>query len=451
MGEVQSLPTQEPQAVKIQFENYLKNCRKSGLESEIFEEYFRENTNRILIFNSKNKPLFHNKQPSSTKKIFLEWFKNFKLDTLSFSNDIETFLDKNLSEFYNTNTSKFKELLTLSGPPSSIRKYTWLAVIKNKLKCEMINKEAYNCLLSKAVEQESQNQIQKDLHRTFTNCINGNEKNQKLLNNILKAYCVLDKDMTYCQGMNFIAKFVLEFTKFNEFDSFILLYYTLREVRGFFEDDFPLLRCYTEIFKYFFSQKFQKLKDHFNDLEVPYELWVSKWIQTVFTLGVQRELSTRIWDTLIANTFAFIIPISLAIISCYEETLLSFKDSSEVILFFREIMYPKSTGGFSCCRGDYFEVDEIIKTAYKMYNEISNEMDNQFYRFMKSNRVKFESFGKNSFSTNNSSVINIVDNIINADDVSIDSFYEMDESINSQVKSHIMNVNVSKKKSKIFI
>ena len=98
---------------------------------------------------------------------------------------------------------------------------------------------------------------------------------EKPLLRILKVIALIDKELSYCQGMNFIVGFLLFITNGNEIDSFIALlsktYNNKYGIRGFFTNKFPLLQFYIWIFHKEFSKKFSKIYNLFSNLEIQNE------------------------------------------------------------------------------------------------------------------------------------------------------------------------------------
>jgi len=77
------------------------------------------------------------------------------------------------------------------------------------------------------------------------------EDTKLMLYNILKAFSLVDKEVFYCQGMNFVVSFALLLSDFNEFETFYLMIglfsNTFRDnlaIRGFLTEGFLSLNFY---------------------------------------------------------------------------------------------------------------------------------------------------------------------------------------------------------------
>ena len=399
----------------------LKINKTSTLLQEIFQEYskikenWKNHEKKIEIFKiSKNfKNLTNFIDCNSQKKNFFLWAK--QIFNEKSKEDIETLLNKKLSFLEKTNKKLIKDLIS-NGPPSCIRVQTWLTIAQlNNIEEVNLNRQIYTSLLNEEIDPKTDMQIKKDLNRTFFFIEQDTDDNKSKLYNILKAYSVQDKEISYCQGMNFLAKFLLEVTNYNDEVSFHLFSYILSQIRGFFYEDFPLLGAYMFIFQKLFKKLYPKLKDHFDLLEIPQELWVSKWTQTLFTMNLPYDINCRIWDNIFVYGIQFIIPFVLGFISFHEKTLLSFQDSSDVILFFKEILNPQTLTEVKrdVAMSNSVQVDKVIEEAKTIYSNasISDMFDKCKEEYEKINNISLDKLTKifnfNSLkNSNNSTTIN---------------------------------------------
>jgi hypothetical protein len=211
-----------------------------------------------------------------------------------------------------------------------------------------------------------------------------------MLYNILYTIPSLDKEIGYCQGLNFIASFLLKVTFYNEIDCFYLLIYVLERIRGFFIQGFPLLKLNMYIFNYLFKKLFPKLFNHFNKLEIPNEIWISKWMQTLFILNLPFNELCRIWDCLFVFGLDFFITISLSIMHYFENDLLEFKDSTEVIYYLKECLNPKK---YENIYKDFdkriITLDKIINKAEKYFKKMEKDIKKMKNEYIKNNNMNF--------------------------------------------------------------
>jgi len=130
-------------------------------------------------------------------------------------------------------------------------------------------------------------------------------------------------------------------------------------IRGFYINEFPLLKLYVYQFEHIFNKTMPKLKEHFDNLEVPNELWIGKWLQTLFTICLPLDLLVRVWDCIFAKGLDFLFNFSLALLKESEKSLLEFDDISDISEYFRN-MNP------SLAKPEeriYLDVEKLIESA----------------------------------------------------------------------------------------
>ena len=295
-----------------------------------------------------------------------------------------TNLDKSLTlsliAYKSTSNSNYQKLL-LYNSLTSIRILLWevstftsnttYSSFKKKQSTYM---KLYTTLLDTKLHTHHINnnikeQITKDISRTFFDYEAQSSTSIQKLYNVLLVFSIFDKQLGYCQGINFITKYLLELTSYNEQLTFWLLIYICDNIRGFFLDEFPLLITYLTYFDMLFKQCLPKLHSHFHSLDIPNEVWAGKYIQTLFTMCTSYDVLCKIFDGLFAFGFEFIVFIILSIVDVFSEDLMKFTENSDVIEFLKEVLMP------SCQmevldkkgKGDVVDVNVILRKAKKLY------------------------------------------------------------------------------------
>ena len=403
--------------------NFLCNPN-SNFEKELIIEC--ENIKKILLNDFSNKSyLVSNKYKNicnyqnkeDTKDNYFKWYKiilsifsNFQ-NSISIKNNIE----RKLRNLYKKEKKEFLKI-TKKNIPNCFRSLIWM-ILSEKIILERKD-DNYNYLKNQKKNFLIESQIEKDICRTFKEEKTNIEINK--LKNILIASSNLEKDIGYCQGMNFIAAFLLKISNYNEIDTFYLYCFVLEKINGYFMQNFPLFNYHLYLFDYFFKIFFPKLEKHFKELELPLELWIGKWIQTLFIISLPFEETCRIWDYLFIYGFDFIIPICFGIIYYMEDNLLLIKDSSDVMEFFKESFSPNDTQLISdnidkkiipidkiIKKGKYYSnlmnKDEIKKIKQKYEKEKQINIINNIILVEKLNNKIYRSHSLSSFKTNSDS------------------------------------------------
>jgi hypothetical protein len=435
MGKIQCVSHGKNEHFRDLIEKSLKNAN-TPLEKKIHDEYFNLKTkwketnhyefrvklenlikwyklihkddtgNNVNISENENKEYLESMERIKTNQMVHNISSSGEKESASFSSSVimntshtnfpEIVYETKLKKLKDKNKDYFHEKV-FKGPPDSFRWPSWTASVNIPLDR---SKEVFLFFYNLKVEDQIDSQIKKDLNRTLAEFILNDlsEENNKSLGQdpasnslyrVLKAYSNVDKEVSYCQGMNFIAGFLLIISDFNEVDTFYMLISLFSHtfsndygIRGFFSENFPLLNGFTYAFNVLFDKKMPGLKEHFNKLEMPEEIWISKWIQTLYTICFPLEASMRLYDCLISKGINFIISFSIQFIKQFENELLKLQDSSEVIEFFKIVFQGKNK--------KILNIENIIYNATKL--EITNILiDKLVNEYFQKNKINYES------------------------------------------------------------
>lgn len=295
--------------------------------------------------------------------------KNSLLHNLKMENQnqdpLKKTIRKNLYDFSLNQYNKFLEKVC-KGPPVSMRWIVWIILAKLP---EEISGSNYISYLIDNIDINIDIQIKKDIHRTlFDEAQFTVEDRHNMLYKLLRAFACNDQEVGYCQGMNFIAGFLLVVSNFNEIESFYMMMALFSDtfsnhlgIRGFYTERFPLLYFYLNLFDYYFNENLPALYMHFKSLDIPNEAWISKWIQTLYTICLPIKVTMRVWDCTLSYGLNFLIKFSISLLKFLESKLMAISDSFDMVDFLK-IMTP-----YSCIDTDILlNLDEILNNAIKL-------------------------------------------------------------------------------------
>jgi hypothetical protein len=307
--------------------------------------------------------------------------------SISLNSNISTNkVEMNLRNVYLMNRSRFCQKVS-KGVPDCFRWLSWMI-------CSQVPEDRSEDLFAhyykETIDEEIDIQIKKDLNRTLSEIYDINaEDTQNFLYRLLRAFGNLDKVVAYCQGMNFIAGFLLLLSDFNEVDSFYMLINLFSisfsdnfGIRGFYTDDFPLLKAYLYAFDFYFHKKCPVLFKHFKALEIPDEVWIAKWFQTLYTICLPLNVLVRFWDCLFSSGLEFLISFSLGLIQQLEKDLLKLEDAFDVTEFFKKMGPFFTPGGMKI----HLNIEDIIQNA-KKYNITRTDVNGLIKEHEKVNKV----------------------------------------------------------------
>ena len=387
-----------------------------------------KSSNEVINFSKKNKSIKKFENEIKLKENFIKWTKFFFDINVDDSESeeicnkkIENFMKKPLNKsFFQENIKKYMyknksfNKLFKYGIPKNFREFIWDIIISKKYTNNKYfnyeeEQKIYNYIL-KNVKNDSQ--IEKDLNRTFNNEVEKTPKNIEKLRNILNS--INKYNNGYCQGMNYIARFLLEVSNFDEVQAFYIFKNILNEINGYFEDDFPLLKKNLDYFDKLFQKLNPKLYRHFKKNDIFKEILVGKWFQTLFILSFPFDELCAIWDNLLFKGFDYIIYIGLAILDTYEDKLLDLNDSSDILSYLQNVLNPKDLSFTNKKQLEQIEeekhhfipLNKIMSKANKIEKKINEDTNNLFPKRTISDKYP-----------NKSSIISIKNNIDNNNDV----------------------------------
>lgn len=143
--------------------------------------------------------------------------------------------------------------------------------------------------------------IKLDAQRSFTNI---STIDQEVLKNILKTYAFYNSEVTYCQGMNFLAGFLFLFFK-DEETTFKALTGLINRfnMSELFKQDLPLLKEYFYKLDRLISMKIPDLHAHFKNENIQASLYSSSWFITLMGNSLQFQTNDemspeilKLWD-----------------------------------------------------------------------------------------------------------------------------------------------------------
>ena len=194
-------------------------------------------------------------------------------------------------------------------------------------------------------------QIVKDLHRTGCSAFSGqdNEQDRALLKRVLLAFARYNKSIGYCQGFNIIAALILEIVDKKEEDALICMIYLIDHIlpEGYFTNSMHSLAIDMAVFREILKNKFPKLCEHLNALQMnssapqpstkqslsklrkstsnispklssTYEpplvnVFTMQWFLTLFATCLPKNVLLRVWDSIFLEGSEILFRTSIAI------------------------------------------------------------------------------------------------------------------------------------------
>lgn len=200
------------------------------------------------------------------------------------------------------------------GIPSSIRGRVWCLLAEIETLQQNYPKNYYSHLQTLALDKQVESEIKNDLDRTFPNHIKFSQKTGQLaLFRVLRSYAILDPEVSYTQGMSFIAGMFLLFVDEEQAFWLLLALLTQNGFRGFFVHGMPkLYSCFyvaNGLLRHYAASVYKKFKKE----AISSPMYATQWFMTGFSSFLNIECTLRIWDCFWNEGFKVFYRVFLAI------------------------------------------------------------------------------------------------------------------------------------------
>ncbi|XP_054239803.1 growth hormone-regulated TBC protein 1 [Indicator indicator] len=226
------------------------------------------------------------------------------------------------------------------GIPNEHRAVVWMIVSGAQANMEQ-NPGYYHRLLEEEKNDKLVEAIKTDMNRTFPDNVkfrkNADPCLQHPLYNVLAAYGHHNKAVGYCQGMNFIAGYLILITK-NEEESFWLLDALIgRILPDYYSPAMLGLKTDQEVLGELVKMKVPAVAELMERHGVMWTLVVSRWFICLFIDILPVETVLRIWDCLFYEGSKIIFRVALTLIKQHQAFILEATNFPDICDKFKQI------------------------------------------------------------------------------------------------------------------
>lgn len=224
------------------------------------------------------------------------------------------------------------------GVPMNLRKKTWMyfsGAVNNQQECG----HKYSILKENPENSAIIEIIKIDMPRTFPDNIYFSTEDalQQQLYNVLVAFAMQNKEVGYCQGLNYIAGLLLLVTKEEEASFWllkmlvekILPQYYIKSMSGLITDlavlDELVAKMDTEIHR------------HIHNIGMPWAVATTKWFICLYAEVLPTETVLRIWDCLFYEGSKILFRVALTLIKMHKDKILRARELGELVTCFKEM------------------------------------------------------------------------------------------------------------------
>lgn len=227
--------------------------------------------------------------------------------------------------------STLKTLIRKGLPPQHRAEVWW-----NILGCDerqSSNPGLYEQCLNEALVRRTNEDIEKDLMRTFPNNKTfRTEAGRAQLRNVLHAYAYHTPRVQYCQGLNFIAGlFLLVFL--HEEKAFWGLVCAIDRlgVEGYYVQGMTLLRADMRVLFSMMTKKCPKVAKRFQDNNIDLLTICSSWYITWFSKCLPVSTIFRVWDSLFFEGYKILFRVAIAVFKRAEREVLKYTNFEDIM------------------------------------------------------------------------------------------------------------------------
>ena len=236
-----------------------------------------------------------------------------------------------------------------------------------------------------------------DLDIIRTNFDTNKEINQLKISYILKALRYTKNNLKYCQGMNYIAAFLLNVMNDEEEAFYLFLsIFSNTDYGKLFVKDLEKLKKFFYVFGRLLNVLLPELDFYLKDNKIDVSYFVSPWFITLFTNTFPNikdknnpKILIRIFDLFFFSGWKSIIKIGISLLKNYESTIMT--------LTFEELLHFLIN---NILKSDFFQKENYeqlmqISINFKIKNSLISDIENEYEM-----KKKLEKFGQ-KFSTDN--------------------------------------------------
>lgn len=157
--------------------------------------------------------------------------------------------------------------------------------------------------------------IKIDLPRTFPDNIFFEHHDIRLqLFHVLVAYAHHNKEVGYCQGLNYIAGLLLIVTKNEEWSFWLLKQLLDNTVRSYHTKTMEGLKIDTAVFRALLVQRAPQVNQRLEVVGLPCAVMSTKWLICMFAEVLPTETVLRIWDCIFLEGDKILFRVSLTLL-----------------------------------------------------------------------------------------------------------------------------------------
>lgn len=228
--------------------------------------------------------------------------------------------------------------------PANMRTELWMSQLHSKGGKGAKAVEMFEEYVSHGLDPQVMAEIDKDTHRTFPgHATLSSEKGHKAMLKVLGAYAVLDPEVGYSQGMNFLAGILLIYLSPREAFGALTLVMQDRGLRDLYK---PNGMTHLQARLWQLSRLIPKeLEAHMEENMILPVLYASSWLLTCFASEFPIKFAARVMDVVITDSYDTpMMKVALELLIRCKEEIMKMDDMEDIVDLLRKQLpkWPES-------------------------------------------------------------------------------------------------------------
>lgn len=169
-------------------------------------------------------------------------------------------------------------------------------------------------------------------HKMFIQGSSEGKEGRASLFRVLAVYAMYNPDVSYCQGMSYIAgMFLMNMDEEDSFWCLVSMFERPKYLAGYFNDSLGKIQKHGEVFQRLMKLRKPKLDKHLESLGVSPLMYLTPWFLALFTSLPCWDAVLLIWDLLLLDGMTVIFRSALALLDILSVKVLPLNEMSQAL------------------------------------------------------------------------------------------------------------------------
>lgn len=169
-------------------------------------------------------------------------------------------------------------------------------------------------------------------HKMFMEGTNEGKEGRAALFRVLAVYAMYNPQVSYCQGMSYIAgMFLMNMEEEASFWCLVSMFERPKYLAGYFNDSLGKIQRHAAVFERLMRQRRAKLYKHLEAQGVLPLMYLTPWFMALFTSLPCWDAVLSVWDMILLEGMSVIFQVSLALLDVLSVEILSRREIGQVL------------------------------------------------------------------------------------------------------------------------